>query len=72
MSYWNYRIIEFTENDEISYQIYEVYYDDNDKIKHYADEPLIAAESVDGLKWMMNKMYEALNKPVLKESDFYS
>ncbi len=70
MRHWNFRVIEFIENDETRYSIHEVFYDDNDKLYGYIEDPVkMQSDSVEGLIWMLRKLPEAIEKPVLKESD---
>ncbi len=40
MSYWDYRVIRKTQNDAVSYEIYEVYYNDKDEIENWTEEPV--------------------------------
>ncbi|OHD71510.1 MAG: hypothetical protein A2W19_16005 [Spirochaetes bacterium RBG_16_49_21] len=40
MSYWDYRVIRKTQNDAVSYEIHEVYYNDKDEIESWTEEPV--------------------------------
>lgn len=77
---WNYRVMrhssknENTEEAEVWLGIHEVYYRDDDvddltvdvNETGYTVEPVrVTADDVDGLRWVLQKMSEALDKPVL-------
>lgn len=72
---WNYRVMrrEFTNSAgevEEEFGIYEVYYDENGNPNGWAKEPRgITAESPEGLRWIHEKIAEALGKPVLDYID---
>jgi len=75
-TYWNYRVIEFTAVDCDPFrQIHEVHYDDNGKPQAYSENPAVlmwdASEKKAALE-ILDKMKEALNKPVLITTDFYT
>lgn len=70
---WNHRIIKRTSDGEVVYEMCEAYYNDagnlcgitTDAISPYGD-------SVDGdfgLRWVLQKMLEACDKPVLDDSN---
>lgn len=73
---WNYRVIEFVDpNDGPWTAIHEVYYDDAGKPNGYAEDPAQVVSFDDGgnvreLSWVLDRMRDALGKPVLRESDF--
>ena len=63
---WNYRIIETEENGEIFLNIHEVYYDKDGTPNGYTENPVtVNGEVVEDLKWVLNKMIECLDKPIL-------
>ena len=71
---WNYRIIKKTTNDEedyykiheVYYKIHEVYYDENDNIMFWSLNSIDPhGLSIDDLKYDLDLMYKALDKPVL-------
>ena len=63
---WNYRIIQTEENGEIFLNIHEVYYDKNGIPNGYTENPVtVSGEVVEDLKWVLNKMIECLDKPIL-------
>ncbi len=75
-TYWNYRVIEFTEADCGPFrQIHEVHYDANGKPQAYSENPAVimwdVAEKKAALE-ILGKMKEALNKPVLFTTDFHT
>jgi hypothetical protein len=69
---WNYRIIEHKNTDGSSwFAIHEVYYDEAGTPEHCSEEPCFAhGEDVETLITDMQYMTQALNKPVLRYSDF--
>lgn len=71
---WNYRVIEYVEpEDDPWWAIHEVYYDDDGKPIRYTEEPAWAMSLEDmggSLSWVLDRMRDALSRPVLKESDF--
>lgn len=69
----NYRVMCFRDvSGEPRHQIHEVYYDGEGKPNSYTKNAVSAcsADGIDGLKRMLEKMQEALDRPVLQESDF--
>ena len=57
---------------EPCHQIHEVYYDKEGLPNGYTEKPVsvFSTEGIDGLSSVLEKMAEALKKPVLEESDF--
>ena len=72
MSYWDYRLVkhEYT-NEEVSLQITEVYYDDNENIIAWGDAPTPYGESVEDVKECLNLMEQALSEPIIDYKDLY-
>ena len=71
MSHWNYRIIkkEFPKHDENEYQIHEVHYDDNGKVKGWAKNPVSPfGSTLNELREDIRYQLNAFRKPVLKEN----
>lgn len=70
---WNYRVISFRHGEEAWCAIHEVYYDDGVPTGHTV-EPAVAMwdpeEGDDAGVRTLERMREALAKPVLTESDF--
>lgn len=67
---WNYRLYKQTyakgtEIEEVSFTIRETYYDENGKINGYTEPVSPQSESVEGMKWVLEKMQLALNKDVI-------
>lgn len=76
MAHWNYRVIEYTDDDgEVIQSIHSVHYRD-DVPEFYSEMPVEmwscdgVGGDVCGLAWMLDKMREALEKPVLRLEDF--
>jgi hypothetical protein len=73
---WNYRVIEFIDPEEGPWRaIHEVYYDAEGKPTSYAEGPTaVTTHDPDGnsaeLGWVLDRMRDALKKPVLIERDF--
>jgi len=75
-THWNYRVIEFSNVDSDPFrQIHEVHYDANGKPEAYSESPaaIMWDVSEENLALeILEKMKEALNKPVLLITDFYT
>lgn len=73
---WNYRVIEFVdEAGEPWRAIHEVHYDPEGNPNGYGEEPAAVTSTDDAgtnasLSWVLDRMREALDKPVLVERDF--
>lgn len=74
MSNWNYRIFKRIHNHkylhepQILYEIRETFYDDSGKVNGWAEMPDVISDSLDGLKWTLNKMLESCDKPVIDDN----
>jgi hypothetical protein len=66
--YWNYRVMRVISPElpeEPMYQIHEVHYE-GDKPRMVMVNPApVMSEDVAGMRWVLDKMREALDKPVL-------
>lgn len=73
--YWRHRVIEFVDPEVGPWRaIHEVYFIDGRPIM-YAENPAAVTtegESNEGLAWLLDRMREALGRPVLVERDFES
>ena len=81
MSYWNYRVVEKDitnkvdcseiEYDTTSYEVHEVYYDEDGSITMWSAEPIApyGEGCLKDLEVDIKFMFEACSKPILKESD---
>lgn len=68
---WNHRILAHKDGDGMYFQIHEVYYDKDGKPDGYtANGVSVGAESLDGINWVLDKMKECTNKPILLADDF--
>jgi hypothetical protein len=67
---WNHRVLKHEDKDLPYYQIHEVYYEDGKPTSCTKDGVLTWGESLDDLKWQLQKMLEALDNPVLNYDDF--
>lgn len=74
MSHWNYRVFKrihkhpYLHDPEILYEIREAFYDENGKVNGWAEMPDVIADSLDGLRWTLNKMVESLDKTIIDEN----
>lgn len=65
---WNHRVIKHEKDGEVWYTLHEVFYDDDGSIKGWTQDAIAPlSETRDGLYWVLDKMREAVAKPVLKE-----
>lgn len=68
---WNYRVVEFTKDDETWHEIREVYYNaETGEPRSHGESCVMSSEGNRGLIWILESMNEALTKPVLKDGDF--
>lgn len=76
---WNYRVIEFVDPDDSPWRaIHEVFYDDivnPGQPVRYSEYPAQVVShdgggNIANLAWVLDRMREALDKPVLVEADF--
>jgi len=71
MSTWNHRVLAQREGDGIYFQIHEVYYDNEGKPDGFTKEGIsVGGDSLESLSWVLERMKECLDKPVLSYSDF--
>jgi hypothetical protein len=77
MSHWNYRILARKLNDDVSFGLYEVHYDDNDVPRACTKEPTDVVtfisygdDPLESLKWQLDVMQVALTKPILDYDNF--
>lgn len=72
---WNLRVVATEEPmiggpPEIDFAIHEVYYDKNGKPDGMTKNPIrVSGESIEALRWYMDKMKLALEKPILWGDD---
>lgn len=83
MSYWNYRVVEKvlskhehdttydTTYDTTSYEVHEVYYDEDGNITMWSEDSIIpyGEGCLKDLEVDIKFMLEACSKPILKESE---
>lgn len=68
---WNYRVYRRKINDDPGgapyfYSIHEAYYAEPEEVSSYSKNPIApVASSLDELRWSLEKMLAALDKPVL-------
>jgi len=73
MSTWNHRIlVSETDTDYPLFEIHEVFYNDEGILDGYTESPVhVSAENVEGIEWVLEKMKEALKKPVLYKGKIF-
>lgn len=75
MTHWNYRLLARTVSNEIEFGIYEVYYE-NDEPVSCSTNPIYPStygsdeNFLDSIKWELNAMKLAVEKPILDYDDF--
>lgn len=62
---WNYRILAHENNGEVYLQVHEVYYTNNIPDGYTSDPITVGSETLEGIEWTLNRMQEAVKKPVL-------
>lgn len=68
---WNHRILAKQSGEEVFYQMYEVYYDENGKPNGYGENGVVVGGSeVNHIKWQLTMMKYALKEPVLSLDNF--
>jgi hypothetical protein len=68
---WNYRVIRQTKGVETFLAIHEVYLDSVGNPTAITKEPVeVMGENEDELRWVLDRMREALDRPVLEATQF--
>lgn len=72
MTHWNYRIVKTVEviagEEYTSYGIHECVYD-LDGETGWTEEPVqVISDTPEGIKWVLEKMKQALKRPVIEDS----
>ena len=74
---WNHRLIahiEENENEneeEVYFQIHEVYYDNDGEPEGYTKNGVsVGSDSLEGINWVLDKMKECIDKPIFLADDF--
>ena len=65
---WNHRVLAHKQGEDVWFEIHEVYYNEKGTPNGYTSEttPLsVGCDTLEGLKWVLEKMTECLQKPVL-------
>ena len=60
---WNFRVVK---TDGL-YSIHDVYYDENLEIMNVGRESPVVGEDIEELKWALQKMLAACDKPIIGE-----
>ena len=64
-SHWNYRVLAFTIDGDVYFDIREVHYRHEKPELYSTSSSLIESDSIKSLNWTLNRMKEALKKPIL-------
>jgi hypothetical protein len=68
---WNHRILAHKDGEGMYFQIHEVYYDKDGNADSYTAKGVsVGDESLEGINWVLDKMKECTNKPILLADDF--
>lgn len=67
---WNHRVFANEHKGEVYFTIHETYYNKKGIPNGYTESKTIGAEDIKGLRWTLNKMKEALEKPILSINNF--
>ena len=63
---WNHRVMKSKDGEDDYYQIHEVYYNNKGEPDSWTKNGvMVGAESVEGLRWVLEKMLESLDKEIL-------
>ena len=69
---WNHRVIKKGDGDYSWYAIHEVHYDRDSKdlVQGWTENPVpVMGETVEELRWTLEKMLESLDKPIIDKTD---
>jgi hypothetical protein len=67
---WNYRLIKHEDKGSEWFAIHEVYYENEKPVSCSVEPAEIVSDEEDGAIWILDKMKECLNKPILEFRDF--
>jgi len=71
MMTWNHRVLAHKDGDDWYFQIHEVFYDKDNIPESYTKDGIsVGAEDLEGITWVLDKMKECLNKPILSAENF--
>ena len=68
---WNHRVFRklYPAHDYAEYTLRETIYDDTGKVEGWTLDAIApSSDTVEGLRWVLTKMLEALDKPVLEDT----
>jgi len=66
---WNHRLLMFEEEVNNYFQMHEVYYENDIPNGHTQNPTGVHGDSVDDIKWQLEMMTKALDKPILWGGD---
>jgi hypothetical protein len=69
-SHWNHRVLRFADQHGERFSIHRVHYSKG-KPNGYVETPAdVQAESIEDMRWTLEKMLSALDEPILDGQDF--
>jgi hypothetical protein len=67
---WNHRILAHEHSNEIELEIHEVYYDKDGNPNSCTKNSIsVHADTLEGIKWVLERMTECADKPILYYGD---
>ena len=67
---WNHRVLAHEDGEDMYFEIHEVYYNEENIPNGYTENGVsVGAENIKGIKWVLNKMNECADKPILYAGD---
>jgi hypothetical protein len=72
MTHWNHRVVQknYPEEDYIEYSIREVFYNDDESVYAYTENPMrLHGESIESLRKYLEWCLKALDQPVLVDGE---
>lgn len=66
---WNHRVVKHTDKSGDTYAIHEAHYDEAGAVAGWTENPCrLLANSIEDLRWQLDQMQQALEKPVLTDT----
>jgi hypothetical protein len=63
---WGYRVMRHTEEPPAYFAVHEVHYDGDGNVRGWTQNPaVLLSEDSDGLRWTLERVREALDRPAL-------
>ncbi len=68
MAHWNYRVIKSVVDDEDSFAVHEVYYNEDGSIMGWIETPVTLVSEESDFAFMLSKLPSAISMPLLVKS----